>query len=260
MSKKIDTQAQIWLLHKISILAYVLAIVAAIAFMASAPQQIYVTYLTSNGLLSQDNTVFATAFKTLFELSLRAGLIVVLVLSLVSAVLTLTRQRDTYQKALHNHVWLWRWIGLGVTSALMVEIIAILTGVQDFLVLKVLAGLMVMAGLLSWRAESENKETRQPEWFGFTLSIVAGLLVWLVIAASAIGTLIHGGVRSPWYVYALYGVSIVGFTALAVNQKRYLKRRDNWQNYLFVERNYIVIDLVTKLAFAAVLIIGLRRP
>jgi hypothetical protein len=87
---------------------------------------------------------------------------------------------------------------------------------------------------------------------------VTGVLPWLLIAVSALTTYMYGLVRSPWYVYALYAVTLVGFGGLAFNQRQHYRRANQWK-YEVVERNYVLINLAVKAAFALILLAGLRR-
>ncbi len=218
-----------------------------------------VGHLTSNELASQTTTVFAPAIHMLMEVDLRWVLVVVLGLSALFSLLTVTRWHDSYHKALKAEVQPMRWIAQGVTAALMIEIAGMIAGVQDVMVLKIMAFTVLMGSMLRWYGEMQQKGARKPIWQPFTMSIVLDILPWLILIASIVATPIWGMVRQPWYAYALYLVVAVTCILGARNQYLQLKQAAKWKEYMLVERNYVVINFVSKVAFAAVLIIGLKK-
>ncbi len=149
-----------------------------------------------------------------------------------------------------------RWVGWGITSALMVEVVALLSGVSDIFVLKLIAALMLITCALAWVAEKRNKQAGRPAWSEFVVSLFTGSLPWLLIGGYAVGTWVWGLIRYPWYVYALYAVLLVGFTMLTATQ---YKRINGWRNTLVVERNYLLVGLFTKAAFAVILILAFQK-
>jgi hypothetical protein len=119
------------------------------------------------------------------------------------------------------------------------------------------AGLIVVTCALGWLADRQNTGARQ-DWSAYSISLLSGVLPWLVIGEVLLLTGIYGGVRLPWFSYALAASVLLGFTLLAVNQLLNIRKHNQWKQYSYVERNYIVIDLITKAAFATILIVGLR--
>jgi hypothetical protein len=140
-----------------------------------------------------------------------------------------------------------------------VEIVALLSGITDIVVLKLLAGTMLLSALLGWLADRQNITADRVERSAFYLSGFASILPFAVIAVTAVATVLYGMIRSPWYVYALYAVLLLGFTDVMINQSFRYKRRGQWANAGFVERNYVLVGLVTKALFVGVLILGFMK-
>ncbi len=252
-----DHFPQLVRLHWASLVVYIGLIVATVLLMAPASQQLRVTHLAADQLASQTTTVFTPATHWLIDLSVRLALLVVLGLSAVASLLSLWF-KGAYRNWLGQRVSPLTWIALGgVVPGLMVEIAALLSGVQDLFVLKLIVGVTILSGLLGWVAQRSQAGRRRPDWLSFWLSVAAGALPWLIIAASAIATTLYGLIRLPWYVYGLYVVLIVASVAALLNLRAELKAKSTDTTYS--ERNYLMISLLAKTSFALVLIAGFAK-
>lgn len=259
MSKKTDALQKIDYFQKLS--AAVFAVLAAVTAFVMLPVRypLTVTHLTNDELASQQSTVFVSASRRVFDLPLWTVVVALLVIAAAYMLVSVTRWRKSRDKALDYGVNPWRWVYAGVTGALVIEILAILSGVHDLMVLKVFAGLMLLAAALGYVAERENKSERKPQRRAFLLSVAAGLLPWLVIATSAVATLLFSQVRSSWYVYALYAVTVAALGLMARNQWRHFQKKGQWKDYLVLEKNHIITSLVFKTLFVAILLWGLHK-
>lgn len=237
---------------------YVVLAIAAGALMDKTTAQITTGYLAKDELLSRTSTVFAPAIHVLYDLEIRWALVAILIICLILPVLYLTRMERAYANRLRGRVLPWRWIDIGVTSALMLELVALLSGVQDVMALKAVAGLVVLSAVLGWLSERENENATAPVWGAYVASLASGTLAWLIVGVSLIGTTFYGLIRAPWYVYALFGTVGVGCLLMAVNLSRQHRRLGRLKDYKVVERNYLALSTLTKVAFAVILIIGLR--
>jgi hypothetical protein len=245
-------------LHLISAVVFVVLAVLAAVLMSDTAQQLMRGHLTSDALASQTQTVFAPAQHVMASIQLRW---VVVATMLVSAALAAWRYYSALRerRALDSRISAWRWIDFAVTGALVIETIAFLSGMQDLVTLKLLGTLVASSAVFAWIAERENANANRVVKGSFIASFVTGALALLAINAYAVATIVYGIIRSPWYVYALYALAVVTALALALNQIREYRRVGSWGNYLFVERNYIVINLLAKVAFAVILIVGLLK-
>lgn len=232
--------------------------VAAGVLMTNASYALTVGYQAKDELISltQSKTAFVHGAQSVLDVEVRWLVVATLVLAAVFSLLAATRMRQKYEATLVDGVSPMRWIAWGVTSALMVKVIALLSGVSDILTLKLLTGLMLVTCTLAWIAEKRNKQAGRPVWSEFVVSLFTGLLPWLLIGGYAVSTWVWGLIRYPWYVYALYASTIIGFSLLTVNQ---YKRISGWKNTLVVERNYLLIGLLTKTAFAVILILAFQK-
>lgn len=260
-STKVVNVLKLRSLHMMSAGVFILLAIVAGLFMGNDSHQLTIGYLSKDILAADPNTL-APAVRSLMDVEVRWLLVVIMLLSAVVPLLYLTSWEQKYVQAVtKTRTVSWRWFDFAVTAALMVEVVALLSGITDIAVLKLIAGLIALSLGLGWIAERQNNATDQPAWAAYMASLVAGVLPWLPIAVAAVATVIYGSAWSPWYVYALYAVTIAGSLGIAsIQYKDYQRSKPAWQqNYLIVERNYLVVNLLTKAAFGIVLIVGLLK-
>lgn len=215
-------------------------------------------YVTKDALTSQSQTVFVPALKNLFDAPVAFMAATALVVSGGIALYRYGRGQDAYKKEIKKGDTPLKWIDVGVSSAIIIEIVALFAGVSDPGTVKMCAGAIVATCALGWLADRQNAATKKPDWSAYAISVLTGILPWLAIASSLLFTAIYGMVRLPWYSYALAGAMLVGFGLLAINQMKGIKKVGSWKKYNFVERNYLIIDVAIKVAFVAILLVGLK--
>lgn len=259
MSKTTDLQNQTTLLQKLSAALFVVLAVAAALFMRAVSYPITIGYQAKDALASQTSTVLAPATHTFFDLQLRYIVPAILVLSALYGLLNVTKFKARYARDLKAGMSAMRWVYLGITFGLMVEVAGMLSGISDLFVLKLMGGLTVIMAEVSLIAERENKGAKKPVKVTYALSLLAGILPWVLLLASALGTLVYGIERYSWQVYALLFGLVITLVLLWVNEWKQFVGKGPWKEYLFAERNYIVIDMVAKAAFALILIAGFHR-
>lgn len=223
--------------------------------MQSSAYGITSMHLINDVFISPDKTVFVSATRHLFDLDLRWVLAGLLAASSVLPILYLSKLKSYYsRKITKGDVLTSRWIDFGISGSIMITIIALLSGYSDLMTLKLMGWLIVVAAATSWLAERQNAESRSPIWSAYIFSLIAAMLPFIAIASSMLHTVLYGAVRSPWYVYAAAGATLLGFILIALNQKLHYKGKGSHER---VERSYLTISLLTKLSFAIILIVGL---
>lgn len=232
-----------------------LAVVAGM-FMGNASFQLFTSMLTKDELASRATTIFVPAIHAIYDIEMRWFVVATMLVSAILPVLYISKLRKQYESGVKNRQNFWRWLEIAVVSTLVFTGLALVSGVQDIMTLKLLGSLILVTCALGWFAESQNANSAKPIWNSYVLSLVTGILPWLVIAGYALGTYIFGMVRSPWFVYALYGTTLVSFVRYSLNQFKLLKGK---RDYLVAERNYVQITLFAKITFAIILIIGLQK-
>lgn len=212
--------------------------------------------MAKNELAAESAAPFVTAVQHVYDLELRWAVVGIMLISAVMPILLVTVYKNRYVAAIRRRVNGFRWVETAIVSALIIEVVALLSGISDILTLKLLAGLIVVTCALGWVAEKRNLQAGRPVKSELVISVVTGALPWLLIGGFALCTYIFGRITSPWYVYALYAIVVPGFTAYCLNLKSYVMRKVT--DYELIERNHITLNILIKVAFVAVLISGLR--
>jgi len=246
-------------LNWLSLCVHLLGALIAALLMSSYVQQVFAGFVARDELASVNDTVFVPAIHHLYDVQLMWLVVAVLLLGAIMPLVQL-RQRGRYEQRIKQRANPLRWADKAIVSGAMLSVVAALSGVQDFMTLKVIGGLIVVTAMLGWLSERQNADPKaKPDYSAFGISLVSGALPWLIILGYAFATPLWGMIRYPWYVYALHAVVFIGSAAYAINGYNYVRRFRNWVNYAVVERNYLIIDVATRLSFAIVLIVGFSK-
>lgn len=246
-------------MHYLNVVSGLVLSLVAVLMMAPAKFPLSLSYLTKDSLLSDQTTVFVAADRVQYDLELRWLLVGLLLFSAIYSILLLTRWKDSYAKALNGRVWFWRWAYLAVSTAVLVKISAITTGVYDIMTLKLLFGLTAGSFALAWLSERQNEKGGKHAASAYLLGLGAMLLPWVAIAASGIATYAYGLVRLPWYAYALKTAVMLGSLLIFLTLWKSNKRSGRFSDYRVSERTYVGLAWLTQAAAAVILITGLSN-
>ncbi len=243
-------------LHLVSAIVSAVLAVASALLLVPATAQFIMSYMTDSGTGGADKVVLAPATRVVWEVELGYLLAGIFAISAVASLLLATLLKKRYETTVTNKTSGFRWLFVGITSALLVEYASLIAGIQDIATLKLIGALVLVTALFSWLAERDNKGVSGAKWLAYSIALVAGTIAWLPLITSMVGTPFHGMERFSWYVYAFAGVVLAGVICFAYNLYRQIRGRGAG-NYLFAERNYVLIDLVMKVAAGAVIIYAL---
>jgi hypothetical protein len=216
------------------------------------------SYATKDELASTSGAVLGPAYKTLATIEIRYLLAVIFVLSAVFSLLLATKLRNAYETGVKGSAPLVRWIFMGITLALTLEVVSILGGVQDIFTLKLIAGLVLVTTILAWVSEKENKGSKK-RYTAFALSVFTGTIAWLPLVGSLIGTAVYGIASFGWHIYALSALVLFGFIIIATAQYRHVRDGISAGGYLQLEGKYLSTDFLIKLAVFAVILLALYK-
>ncbi len=155
-----------------------------------------------------------------------------------------------------------RWVEYSLSSTLMIVLIALVTGITDLAALiglgfaniaMILFGWLMEVGnngLMTGRDEAPARGSRAwwtPFWFG----CVAGIGPWLAIGAYLWASIaVLDGQGPPGFVWGIIISLFVLFNTFAINQWLQYRRVGRWRDYLFGERQYVILSLVAKSVLA----------
>jgi len=170
----------------------------------------------------------------------------------------------TYVRDLKKGINKVRWFEYALSSSIMIVLIALFFGVLDFwslFMIFISNALMNMFGLMM---ELHNVYTRKlnekVRWTAYYLGVVAGAVPWIVITAYFINTGVSEGAEIPTFVYLIYIIELVFFNTFAINMILQYKGVGKWKDYLYGERVYIVLSLVSKTFLAWLVFAGVFSP
>lgn len=154
--------------------------------------------------------------------------------------------RARYERHLAEGVNPFRWIEYSLSASLMVVLIAMLTGIADYVALLALFAANAAMIFLGWLMELLNPPDRaRTRWLPFVLGCVAGAVAWVAIAVQ-IGVSASRGHSPPGFVYVIFVSLFVLFNSFAVNQALQYKRVGRWRDYRYGERWYLWLSLIAK--------------
>ncbi|MEF8881161.1 MAG: heliorhodopsin HeR [Halapricum sp.] len=161
-----------------------------------------------------------------------------------------TVRYDEYVAYLERGMNPYRWYEYAVSASLMIVVIGMLAGIWDLGTLLALFGLVAVMNLSGLLMEQRNEATEETDWTPYYVGTLAGLIPWVVIAITFIGTVTAAGGQFPEFVIYIYVSIFVFFNLFAVNMILQYRETWRWNDYLFGERTYIVLSLVAKSALA----------
>jgi len=153
-----------------------------------------------------------------------------------------------------------RWFEYALSSSVMIVLIATLFGIYDVASLVLIFIVNASMNLFGLTMEQLNsgREKTGVNWGPFVWGSIAGIAPWIAIFIYMFGTGNFGMV--PWFVWAIVGTYFVAFNAFPINMILQYKRVGKWKDYLYGERNYIILSLVAKSILAWLVLFGALQP
>lgn len=258
VTKKITVKkqrTQVLSFNNLLLLTVVLFLSAVFALYILVPAVMFtlsITHVTTDTFLAGDTNVFSPAYRALFDLDLRWDFTALAVLSLLYPLLRLTRMQTKAYDAdsTLNKI---QWADLSVSGAIMVAVVALLSGYSNLIELKLIAALVLITGLLSFYAQGSKAIKSGISKHLYRLALLTGAVAWLPVISSFIHTQLYGGIRLTWFVYVLAGAALVGFIASSLELKKSI---NSGVVDASLERRLYVIASVTKVLFITTFIVG----
>jgi MFS family permease len=245
-------------IHISTALVYLVFAGIVAAFVNTAAVAVTLAIQARDHFASESSVVLGSADEVLYNIEPKYLLIASLVVGAIASILLAGKLRNRYEAALNSGSSALKWFLYGISAGLMITFVGLLSGVNDGLTLKLMAGLIIATTILSWSTEKENTGTGQPRWGTYWLAIFTGVLAWLPILGSLIGTTVFSAERFGWHVYAIDAVVLAGSIAVALNLKSNIQVRTPRRVYTDVEARYLRVDLFTKFAVVLITILALQ--
>ena len=165
---------------------------------------------------------------------------------------------DRYNENLKKGINYFRWFEYALSSSLMIVIIAMFFGVYDLSSLILIFAINAVMNLLGLMMEIHNQTTEKVKWTAFNIGVFAGIIPWLIIVLYLIGN--GNFAEVPWFVWAILGSYFFFFNTFPINMILQYKKVGKWKDYLYGERGYILLSLLSKTLLAWFVFAGLLQP
>ena len=239
-----DTRLRLW-----NAVMAVLHLLQGVAMVLIAERVLWPITRTRYGFNTETQSIFP---ETVSFIDANLPLLVagfLLISALAHAVISTVRY-DEYVRYLDRGMNPYRWYEYSVSASLMIVVIGMLAGVWDLGTLAALFGLVAVMNLCGLLMERRNESTDETDWTPFWVGVLAGIVPWIVIAITFVGTVVASGSEFPQFVIYIYVSIFLFFNLFTLNMALQYLEVSRWQNYLFGERVYVVLSLVAKSALA----------
>lgn len=152
---------------------------------------------------------------------------------------------NRYSTGLLAHRNYFRWVEYGVSSSVMIVLIAQITGVTDIAALIAIFGVNASMILFGWLQE-KYVEPGSGDWLPFGFGCIAGAVPWLALIVYIISPMSPSPAEPPAFVYGIVVTIFLLFNSFAWVQFKQYQAKGKWVDYLRGERAYIVLSLVAK--------------
>jgi hypothetical protein len=256
-------------LKKFNIAAGILQLANAIAMLALTftltwPKgtDIYTFYLTFAHVAPNVPAIYgAPSPQVLFTIDYLGALLAAFPLISAIAHFTIAFPRNkAYNQNLLKGFNPYRWYEYAFSSSIMIWIIATFVGIWDFWSLAMIFVLNAMMIMFGYLMELLNQKTEKTNWSPFVLGCISGGFPWIVLFSYFAGAVANSSNNVPNFVYAIFIVYLILFMSFAVNQVLQYKGVGKWKDYLFGEREYIVLSFIAKTILVWLVFGGLFKP
>ncbi len=198
--------------------------------------------------------------KLLYELRFGPAVAAFLLISAVAHFYLATVGKKKYLENLSKGMNPTRFYEYALSSSLMIVLIGMLSGLWDLGAIILIFGINATMNLFGIMMEYHNQHTEKTNWISFIYGSVAGIIPWIVVFLYFFGSVSGGGEGPPTFVYIINPTLFVFFNIFAVNMVLQYKKVGPWKDYLFGERAYIVLSLVSKSILAWIIFAGTLAP
>jgi hypothetical protein len=209
--------------------------------------------------LTGTKPIFGPESEVFFAFENVAGILLAsfLFMSAVAHFLIAYPLNNAYVENLRNKMNPIRWWEYAFSSSVMIIFISLAFGILDFWVIVLIFVLNFLMNMFGLFMEKYNQYTKQTSWLPYWLGWIAGIMSWIVILGTFLSFDLGVDQAIPTFVYVAIVMYFIFFNSFALNMFLQYKRIGPWKDYLFGERGYQILSLVSKSALAWLVFMGL---
>ena len=175
-------------------------------------------------------------------------------LTFLAHLLVSTLLFEGYKNNLGKGMNPYRWAEYSVTSSIMMVIIAMLVGISDFGTLLLIFSINATMIFFGYLMELLNQFTQKVLWSPFFFGCFAGIIPWIVVFTVIIRS------NPPSFVVWIFVSIAVFFNLFPINMVLQYKKVGKWADYLYGEKVYIILSLVSKSILVWQVFAGTLQP
>ncbi len=242
-------------------LAWIYALQGIVLVVLSATRSFPVTtsFLSPNPLVA-DHLSLVNATHHLFDINLTWLIAAIFFVAALIHVAMATKCRTRYEQEVDQGINRMRWAEFAVGGGLTLVVIALLGGVYDISTLGLLFVMNVIAGSLGWGMEFYNQGKKEQNWLAHGVSLVAGITPWVVLGLYLFGANVYGTGHVAPFIYWVYGSMAVCFAGQFVTTYLQQSKKGKWVDYLYGERMFMILWVITYTALAWQIFVGTLQP
>jgi hypothetical protein len=219
-------------------------------------------FVTTDSLQTRltGETISAPALHQLFTVNLVGPVAALFFITAVIHLLIATVCRTRYEAWLKKGVNPLRWLEYALNGGIIFVIIGLLVGVYDAGSLLLLFTMAIVVGLYGFALESIGHQLKRNSSLLLNSAGVITLVVpWIVLALYMLAANIYGS-GTAIHIFVIYLAVLILSAAIAVNTYLLRVKRSNWANYIYGERWYMGLGLVTESLLAWLVFVGVLHP
>lgn len=252
------TLSTLYTYNKWLAIGYALQAIAVLVLSKAREMPVEAAYRAQDALASGDagSQVYTTASRFVFDVPVTYLAVTLLFVGMIAHGLFAFGLRKSYEREVGIGRSTLRWTAHATLSSLIVLMAALLSGVQDVVLLLAVTGSIVVSNLLCIVVERGGITSRR---LAYGSIVLASLLPWLCIGFYLLSAIIFNG-STPSYVYGIFVVGLLASaTPLCIQwfASRAMSRR---QDYLYNERVYMLAVFLLCSAFVWQIFAGFLRP
>ena len=151
-----------------------------------------------------------------------------------------------YVKSLQKHVNPARWYEYALSSSVMLVVIAMLSGMFDIAALVLLFALNATMNLFGLMMELHNQTTEKTNWTSFIFGSFAGGVAWIAVVIYFFGAFASNSSTIPLFLVGIMASLLFFWCTFPLNMVLQYRKVGKWKDYLYGERVYVILSLVSK--------------
>ena len=195
--------------------------------------------------------------KTLFEFPIALIAPIFLLLSAAAHLfISSPYYVSNYEKNISKGINPARWWEYAISSSLMLVVLLMLGGLIELSSVVFIFFLNFIMNLMGLMMEKHNQLTEKTSWLPFNIGVLAGIVPWIM--GGLYFWVSTNNIADSIPVYAQFGflLTFLFFNSFAINMWLQYKKIGKWKDYVYGERAYIVLSLVSKSALGWIIVLG----